>query len=345
MRKWTGKTTQAGCCLFLAALLLTGCSGESETEKKVAAEQKTETERTAETERPEVQSVSNPSFIQDGIRKVILTKDGEEIFHLSKEPADYKMEFDYWEILNPYDETMTVNTEEMYQLFDALCEFDLRTPVAVADGTDTGLEDSSTIISLEFVNTLDAEQAKKTEYADSGAEIILGNEDGSGYRFAAVKGQEDQVYKLSSASVEAIFSLNPYDYILKIPVLINIETVQSIELAAEDKTYEMWVDKEKETYRLGKKNVEKETFTELYQALSSVMLDGEPEVQAGAEQGDPMLTVTYHRNTENAPDIQVAYYEYEKDDTHCLAEINGNRQFLVKTQDVKTLTEQIKDAF
>ena len=253
------------------------------------------------------------------------------------------MEFDYWEVLKPYDETMTVNTEEMYRLFDALCEFDFQTPVAIADGTDTGLEDSETFISLEFVNTLDEEEAKSTKYADSGIEIILGNEDGAGYRFAAVKGQPNEVYKLSSDIISAIYNLQPFDYILKIPALIDINTVENIQILTEEKNYKMSVDTEKEIYRLGKRQVEKEVFTKLYQVLASVMLEKEPEIDT--KEGKPILTVVYHRNRQDAPDIQIDYYEYEEDATHCLVEINETQKFLVKKVDVETLIKQIKEEF
>ena len=110
---------------------------EEKTEEK--AEEKAEEEKTVELEKTE-----HPTFTSDGIRKLVLNRDGEEIFSLSKEPADYKMEFDYWEILNPYDETATVNTETMYKLFDVLSGFDFSTTAEVPDGTDTGVAGSTT---------------------------------------------------------------------------------------------------------------------------------------------------------------------------------------------------------
>lgn len=343
MKKWTGKAKQAGGCLCLAALLLAGCGDAKTTQSEEKAEAGKQTETSKLPEKSETEPVENPAFIQDGIRKVVLTEDGEEIFHLSKEPANYKMDFDYWEILNPYDETMTVNTEEMYGLFDILCQMNLQTPIEIEAGIDTGIEDSSTSIFLEFVNTQDEEKAKSTLYADAEAEIILGNEAGEGNRFAAVKGFENQVYKLPTVLLESVYELNPYDYILKIPVLVNIETVESIELSMSDKTYEMSVDAQKQEYQLGKKKVEKEDFTTLYQALSSVMLAGQPEEERLKETNQALLTVTYNRNQDTAPQISVSYYEY--DDTYALVKINDTQSFLVKKADVETLIKQIVEAF
>ena len=55
---------------------------EEKTEEK--AEEKAEEEKTVELEKTE-----HPTFTSDGIRKLVLNRDGEEIFSLSKEPADY----------------------------------------------------------------------------------------------------------------------------------------------------------------------------------------------------------------------------------------------------------------
>ena len=52
------------------------------------------------------------------IRRFSIVKYGEEVFQIKQEPADYKMDFDYWEITNPYDEIATVNTENMYECLE-----------------------------------------------------------------------------------------------------------------------------------------------------------------------------------------------------------------------------------
>lgn len=342
MKKWINKFTAAGVGICLSVSMLAGC-GTKETEEKTET-QTQEASSEAKTEKPETTVSEHPKFIPDGLRKVVLVQNGEEIFHISKEPADYKMDFDYWEILNPYDENVTVNTEEMYNLFEALCEFDFQTPVTVKEGTDTGLSDSDTGIILEFVDTQDSDTAKSTVYADSSAEIVLGNEDGEGNRFAAVKGKEDTVYKLSQATLDAVYALNPFDYILKIPVLVNIETLESIEITAGDKTYEMNVNTAEEEYKFGRKKADKDEFVTLYQDIASVMLDSELETEKDtAKDKEQKLSLVYHRNTENAPEITVTYYAYN--DEMDSVEINGEERFLVKAADVDALIEKIKEAF
>ena len=139
-------------------------NGEAEEKTEEAAdEEKTETEEKTEEKKVELEKTEHPTFTSDGIRKLVLNRDGEEIFSLSKEPADYKMEFDYWEILNPYDETATVNTETMYKLFDVLSGFDFSTTAEVPDGTDTGVEGSTTTMQIDYTESTDTSaEADKT---------------------------------------------------------------------------------------------------------------------------------------------------------------------------------------
>ena len=63
------------------------------------------------TENTDLKTVEHPRMSVYSIRRFSIVKDGEEVFQIKQEPADYKMDFDYWEITNPYDETATVNTE------------------------------------------------------------------------------------------------------------------------------------------------------------------------------------------------------------------------------------------
>jgi hypothetical protein len=92
-------------------------------------------------------------------------------------------------------------------------------------------------------------------------------------------------------------------------------------------------------YKFGKKTVKKEKFTELYQALQSIMLDSEVEETKDAADKEEVLTVTFHRNTEEAPEVTLKYYTYDS------LEINGTERFLVKAEDVDALVKQIKKAF
>ena len=326
---WADETEDAAEESEAAEETTTGDAGDETADKA---------EDTAET--TELKNVEHPRMSTYSIRSFSIVKDGEEVFQIKQEPADYKMDFDYWEITNPYDEIATVNTENMYEMFGVLVDFDLSNGVDAADA-DTGLDKTQTYFTVDFVNTVNDDTARKTQDADAAATILIGNTDDNGDYYACVKGYEDAVYLLPKESVNSLLELKPFNLLLKIPALVNIDTLDSVDMNIGKKTYTMKLDGG--DYKFGKKTVKKEKFTELYQAIQSVMLDSEIEETKDAADKEEVLTVTFHRNTEEAPEVTLKYYTY--DDTYDSVEINGTERFLVKAEDVDALVKQIKKAF
>ena len=326
---WADETEDAAEESEAAEETTTGDAGDETADKA---------EDTAET--TELKNVEHPRMSTYSIRSFSIVKDGEEVFQIKQEPADYKMDFDYWEITNPYDEIATVNTENMYEMFGVLVDFDLSNGVDAADA-DTGLDKTQTYFTVDFVNTVNDDTARETQDADAAATILIGNTDDNGDYYACVKGYEDAVYLLPKESVNSLLELKPFNLLLKIPALVNIDTLDSVDMNIGKKTYTMKLDGG--DYKFGKKTVKKEKFTELYQAIQSVMLDSEIEETKDAADKEEVLTVTFHRNTEEAPKVTLKYYTY--DDTYDSVEINGTERFLVKAEDVDALVKQIKKAF
>lgn len=89
--------------------------------------------------------------------------------------------------------------------------------------------------------------------------------------------------------------------------------------------------------------MEKEEFAALYQEMSSIILDSEIEEGKEAEKKEAKLSMVYHRNIKDAPEVTVTYYSY--DESFDSVEINGSERFLVKTEDVDKLVESIKKVF
>lgn len=313
---------------------------ETAEETTAEAEKETIDQTEDKTENTDLKTVEHPRMSAYSIRRFSIVKDGEEVFQIKQEPEDYKMDFDYWEITNPYDEIATVNTENMYEMFGVLAAFDLSNGVDAAN-TDTGLDNTRTYFTVDFVNTVNDDTAKETQDADATATILIGNTDENGDYYACVKGYEEAVYLLSKESVNSLLELKPFNLILKIPALVNIDTLDSVDMSIGKKTYTMKLDDG--NYKFGKKTVKKEKFTDLYQVLQSVMLDSEIEETKDAADKEEVLSVTFHRNTEKAPEVTLKYYTY--DDTYDSLEINGTERFLVKAEDVNALVKQIKKAF
>ena len=257
--------------LGMTAMFTAGAAGTAviscpvwadEAEKDLETAEETIDQTEDKTENTDLKTVEHPRMSAYSIRRFSIVKDGEEVFQIKQEPADYKMDFDYWEITNPYDEIATVNTENMYEMFGVLAAFDLSNGVDAAN-TDTGLDNTKTYFTVDFVNTVNDDTAKETQDADATATILIGNTDENGDYYACVKGYRN------------LLELKPFNLILKIPALVNIDTLDSVDMSIGKKTYTMKLDGS--DYKFGKKTVKKEKFTELYQALQSIMLDSEVE--------------------------------------------------------------------
>lgn len=332
------------CLIFLLAA---GCSERGgETRSPAPSQSGGNTQEHAEkekTRKKELRQAVKPQFIPNGIRGVSLKKEGREFLYIAREPADHKMDFDYWEILKPYGENATMDTEVMYEMFKELCSLTFTEPVQVEEGTDTGIQDSDMGIVIEYVDTMDDTQAKSAEEADTEAEIILGKVDGKGGRYAALAGSMEEVFVLPEDTLQMIYARKPFDYILKIPALISADTLESVKISADGRTYEIKVDTAEDSYRFGKKKVEKEEFAALYQSISGIMLVSEADPEKSGREEEPRLSVTFCRNTGDAPEVCVSYHPY--DEEFDSVEINGKEQFLVRKEDVEDLIGQIEAAF
>ena len=96
-------------------------------------------------------------------------------------------------------------------------------------------------------------------------------------------------------------------------------------------------------YYMGDKEVEKETFTTLYQALLNVMLDSNLDTPKADNEKEEVLRMVFHRNTKEAPEITLTYYTY--DGNYDSVAVNGTERYLVTNADVNTLVQQIAEAF
>ena len=143
--------------------------------------------------------------------------------------------------------------------------------------------------------------------------------------------------------MQMIYARKPFDYILKIPALISADTLESVKISADGRTYEIKVDTAEDSYRFGKKKVEKEEFAALYQSISGIMLVSEADPEKSGREEEPRLSVTFCRNTGDAPEVCVSYHPY--DEEFDSVEINGKEQFLVRKEDVEDLMGQIEAAF
>jgi len=271
----------------------------------------------------------------NAIRGLKVQKEGKTVFAVSYEPREGKETFDYWDISVPYRSLVSVNTEELYNL--------LGTAVLMAWGEadgismeEAGVADSETSVFLAYCKEQSAEE-KGAAQPTASQTLLIGDEDGKGSYYAAMEGS-DKVGLVNKLLMDELLNVDPYQYILKIPTLISVDTVRKIQISSGEESHVM--EQGQQTWKLDGSEVSQKEYQTLYGALLDVMLTGEKQGDTeDKEERTPVLTIQFIRNMQEASDVEVKYYEY--DDENMSVSVNGQENFLVEKESVLALKKRI----
>lgn len=272
-----------------------------------------------------------------GIRGLSVKKDGETIFAVSYEPREGKQSFDYWDISIPYQSQVSVNTEELYDLLGtaALLKFQKMKGISLEEA---GISGSTVSIFLAYNESQDSNTQGAAEPTNVRT-IQIGSEDGQGHYYAALQ-ESAQVMLVDQSLVDLILNVEPYQYILKIPALVSVDTIEKVQILYEEEQHIM--EQGQKIWKMDGKEVSQEDFHAHYGELLDVLLTGEQQ-QAAEEERTPALTVQYIRNKEQLSDIEIKYYPY--DEKSMSVSVNGQENFLVEKERVQVLLKSIDGWF
>lgn len=268
----------------------------------------------------------------EAVRGVSVVKGGVPYFAVSYEPRAYKNSFDCWAVSVPYQSMAAVDTEAMYDYFRLLAEMNLES-AADAEREETGLDGSAdTIYVAYFAGQTD--QGGQAE-PDRGILYRFGGQNGEGDYYVEAAGK---IWTADADMVEKLFTVNPYDCILKVVSVVSVETVSEVEIEFSGNRHTMQVGQD--GFMFDGSEVDSKTFYGLYTELMSIFIEKElPEAGGGDSGRELLMTVVYHRNTGEAPEITQRYYAY--DDTYAIAQVNGTEFFLVSREALETLEQRI----
>ena len=275
----------------------------------------------------------------ESFRGVSVVKNKTPYFAVSYEPRAYKNSFDCWTISVPYQSMVTVDTEAVYEYFRILEDMEL-TPVDGMRREGAGIEDTSDSIFVAYYSgqTKEGGQAEP----DRGITFCFGNQDEKGNYYVEAGGK---VWSADKKAVEDLFAVNPYECILKVVSVVNLETVSSVTIAFGDKQYEMQTDGQ--TFRWNGETAGSTEFHELYTELMSIFIERElsrEEMEkVNGKDRELLMRVTYERNREDAPRITQCYYAY--DETYASVQVNGTEFFLVSRKVLRQVQERIEKTF
>ena len=154
------------------------------------------------------------------VRGMVVRKGGGDVLAVFYEPREEKESFDYWDISVPYQSLVSVNTEELYQLFELAAQITGgEHKSADISLQEAGLEGSGTSLFIAY-NSEQQEGEKGAPEPTAARNILIGKEDGKGNYYAVSEG-ERRVYLVDKAITDAVLNADPYQYILKIPALVS----------------------------------------------------------------------------------------------------------------------------
>lgn len=340
MRFWKKIAVCAG-LVFVAAGSFCGCKSSAKNELEKPQIKKLENHLESWQEKLP-RDMEYTDWDTGAVRGLKIRRDGKTVFAASYEPREGKETFDYWDISVPYQSMVSVNTEELYQLFDSIFQMGFRKAEGVSL-EEAGLNDSQASIFIAY-NREQKSGEKGLEEPTGARTILIGNTDGQGHYYMALEGS-DEAALVDQTLADDILNVKPYQYILKLPVLISVDTVQKIQILSGGKVHIM--EKEGETFKLDGENAEQGEFQSLYGKLLDIMLSGEIGKDGSASKADeerqPVLTLQFIRNEEGASDIEVKYYEY--DEQSMSVSVNGQEYFLVEKSSIENLIENVENTF
>lgn len=312
--------------LLAGILCLTACGAKDRERKELNIFQETAAMNEWKSTLPQAKEA-----VQSGvIRGLSVEKEGREIFTVAYAPKSYKSSFAYWEITAPYSSQATVNTETLYSLLGQLDGMELLADDSGKTAEEMGIADSQNYITFAL------SEDDQTAQASSILRFRIGEKDGNGHVYASEE-NSGATGLLPETTVTALLSVDPFQYILKIPVLPDISTVSEVEVEREGELHTM--SAKSGEYAIDSREVDEEEYNGAYQVLLGVLITDEfPEGKEIDKEEEPLLKVRFFRNTEEASDIEVVYYPY--DDDRAAVSINDTDFFLTDLEEVENVCSE-----
>lgn len=300
-----------------------------------------------------LETEENPSFTDEDIRGISVVFGGETMYQMNYTPRNDRDSYLYWDMVTPYASTTVINTETMYELYEVIAAIDWSSEEVDAEAAES-LKESDTYITINYCSGSDDEDADEDEAEDENEDedsdedvdeaepdmtmtLLIGELQDDQYE-CALKGYEENVVMISASTLDTVLQTEPYSLILKIPYLVNIATVEEVDIIYNGEEHTMTLDGD--TYKIDGKKVETDEYTGLYSALMQPMLDGEitEDVQL-TEFREAEISIYYTRNLDGAIDYDVSIYPYG-DDQYTVS-VNGEENFFLSAEDVETLEETL----
>lgn len=197
-----------------------------------------------------------------------------------------------------------------------------------------------------------AEESELKDYGldepDASVTVSYTDEDGESGEFAYELGQSGEKYyaKLKDSSIIYTVEQEVYDAAVNASyeelkpdeaILLDWDTVESIEIEMDGSTYSIGVQSNGEdeyTYTFDDSEAE---FGDALDELENISID--PEEEAELNDNKAELSLTFRRNTEEYSTVELDFYQHNG--TYCIAVLDGEVTGCVAREDVVSLKEAV----
>lgn len=326
--------------LYLAivffCILCTGCSIVEEKDKNKINENVVNTEESSlKRWRETLDTPEEVSYIAEAVRGIEVVKNGETIFAVSYEPRIYKNTYECWDISVPYESMVTVDTEYLYQYFKLLEKLQIDRKEYIPESENK--KELQNYIFVAYYQEQTLEEPGLAE-PDSGVIYQIGSLDSNNHFQVSIEGSQ-QTWAVPETLIKEIYEISPFDCILKVTNLINLETVSQILVETGEKSIVFSVKDAQ--YQVDNQEIKKEDFLDLYAKMMGIYIQKEIPLNSSKKYQiqDAILTLTFLRNIESAPAIIQKYEKYNE--KYCTVSINDKKFFLVDRQEVEKLKKTL----
>lgn len=327
------KSKKAAGMFFLAGLLaITGCQKEAMKTKETRVTR----ENTVQEERKiHAEQVTEPEFKTEGICGLKVEQKGQVSYQLSYEPKEDRQSFLYWDISVPYHSYAIVDTEALYKLLERFQGIDWN-KLAFTKSKDVKVTDSNAKITVSYVDGKVFEEMDQDEVNANTFTILIGDKNKSGQYYCAFQGKEEQVFLINTPIIDGVLNQKPFDLILKIPYVLDMDTVKKVKIEGLKK--EITMEHKDGSYKLNGKKVKDEAYKELYSTLMLTTVIG--EYHSGLKEGEELFNITYQRTKKSYQDYKVQFIAC--DEKKVMVKVNGEAYLVVSREDVELIMKKLE---
>lgn len=284
-------------------------------------------------------------YVTEGNFLSFETKKGEE--HLKAEVLD-ESAYDMsgllcWYVTEPFEHEYVAHTTTLDTIFTAVAALTYSNAAAYdpdeAELERMGLKEPQRMLAFRYKEEAEsstAETAAEVQTVEKEYCLYIGNiKEGTQYYYVQEKGSK-LVLLMNKTALDEVFGYTAKDIVNKYFALINIDSVDSIDVVIDENTKYTMTPPSSED-----KDSAADAQKDLYQTIISVHAEKVVDSQTGSFKMLP-LKLTFHRNTEPST-IAIEFAEY--DTSYYLAIVDGEGIYLVNKRDYNQYCEDVKSGF